>query len=437
MELTIGSRLKKAWNAFRDQDETYYNVYNDRYTSYSNGSSYRPDRTRLSTRNERSIVTSIFNRIALDVASIDIYHCRLDDNDRYKENIDSTLNNCLTLESNIDQTSRAFMQDVVLSMFDEGSVAIVPVDTIKDPMKTDSYEILTLRTGRIVTWYPKHVRVELYDDNTGIKREITLPKSRVGIIENPLYAVMNEPNSTLQRLIRKLVLLDSIDEQSGSGKLDLIIQLPYIVKSEARRQQAEQRRKDIERQLKGSKYGIAYTDGTEKITQLNRPLENNLMKQIEYLTSMLYGQLGITQGVMDGTADEKTMTNYYSRTIEPIVSSIVDEIKRKFLTKTARSQKQSIVFFRDPFKLVPVSDLAEISDKFTRNEILSSNEIRQVVGRKPSDDPKADQLINSNISQPTERLENISNSSDTTSNKENGKKAVDEVINNLMKGGSV
>ena len=437
MELTIGSRLKKAWNAFRDQDETYYNVYNDRYTSYSNGSSYRPDRTRLSTRNERSIVTSIFNRIALDVASIDIYHCRLDDNDRYKENIDSTLNNCLTLESNIDQTSRAFMQDVVLSMFDEGSVAIVPVDTIKDPMKTDSYEILTLRTGRIVTWYPKHVRVELYDDNTGIKREITLPKSRVGIIENPLYAVMNEPNSTLQRLIRKLVLLDSIDEQSGSGKLDLIIQLPYIVKSEARRQQAEQRRKDIERQLKGSKYGIAYTDGTEKITQLNRPLENNLMKQIEYLTSMLYGQLGITQGVMDGTADEKTMTNYYSRTIEPIVSSIVDEIKRKFLTKTARSQKQSIVFFRDPFKLVPVSDLAEISDKFTRNEILSSNEIRQVVGRKPSDDPKADQLINSNIRQPTERLENISNSSDTTSNKENGKKAVDEVINNLMKGGSV
>lgn len=437
MELTISSRLKKAWNAFRDQDETYYNVYNDRYTSYSNGSSYRPDRTRLSTRNERSIVTSIFNRIALDVASIDIYHCRLDDNDRYKENIDSTLNNCLTLESNIDQTSRAFMQDVVLSMFDEGSVAIVPVDTIKDPMKTDSYEILTLRTGRIVTWYPKHVRVEVYDDNTGIKREITLPKSRVGIIENPLYAVMNEPNSTLQRLIRKLVLLDSIDEQSGSGKLDLIIQLPYIVKSEARRQQAEQRRKDIERQLKGSKYGIAYTDGTEKITQLNRPLENNLMKQIEYLTSMLYGQLGITQGVMDGTADEKTMTNYYSRTIEPIVSSIVDEIKRKFLTKTARSQKQSIVFFRDPFKLVPVSDLAEISDKFTRNEILSSNEIRQVVGRKPSDDPKADQLINSNISQPTERLENISNSSDTTSNKENGKKAVDEVINNLMKGGSV
>ena len=437
MELTISSRLKKAWNAFRDQDETYYNVYNDRYTSYYNGSSYRPDRTRLSTRNERSIVTSIFNRIALDVASIDIYHCRLDDNDRYKENIDSTLNNCLTLESNIDQTSRAFMQDVVLSMFDEGSVAIVPVDTIKDPMKTDSYEILTLRTGRIVTWYPKHVRVELYDDNTGIKREITLPKSRVGIIENPLYAVMNEPNSTLQRLIRKLVLLDSIDEQSGSGKLDLIIQLPYIVKSEARRQQAEQRRKDIERQLKGSKYGIAYTDGTEKITQLNRPLENNLMKQIEYLTSMLYGQLGITQGVMDGTADEKTMTNYYSRTIEPIISSIVDEIKRKFLTKTARSQKQSIVFFRDPFKLVPVSDLAEISDKFTRNEILSSNEIRQVVGRKPSDDPKADQLINSNISQPTERLENISNSSDTTSNKENGKKAVDEVINNLMKGGSV
>ena len=443
MELTIGSRLKKAWNAFRDRDGTMNSIYNDYYNkyppyvNYSNGSSYRPDRIRLSRGNERSIVTSIFNRIALDVASIDICHCRLDKNDRFKETIDSTLNNCLTLESNIDQTSRAFIQDIVISMFDEGCVAIVPVDTIKDPKKTNSYDIVTIRTGRIVTWYPKHVQVELYNDNTGNKEQITLPKSMVGIIENPLYAVMNEPNSTLQRLIRKLVLLDSIDEQSGSGKLDLIIQLPYIVKSEARRQQAEQRRKDIESQLKGSKYGIAYTDGTEKITQLNRPLENNLMKQIEYLTSMLYGQLGITQEIMDGKADDKTMLNYYNRTVEPIVSAIVDEMNRKFLTKTARSQKQSILFFRDPFKLVPANELAEIVDKFTRNEVMSSNEFRQIVGRKPSDDPKADQLINSNISQPTERLDNISNNSGTTSEKENGKKAVDEVINNFTKGGSV
>lgn len=395
MELTIGSRIKHAWNAFLNRDPT------SSYSTYAGGGTYyRPDRVRLSMGNERSIVTSIFNRIALDVAAIDIKHCRLDDEDRYKEVVNSTLNDCLTLEANIDQTSRAFIQDAVMSMFDEGCVALVPVDTSDDPIDNNSFNILTLRTGKILTWYPTHVKMEVYNDRTGRKEEITLPKSRVAIIENPLYAVMNEPNSTLKRLMRKLVLLDAVDEQSSSGKLDLIIQLPYIVKSEARKQQANQRRLDIEKQLSGSKYGIAYTDGTEKITQLNRPVENNLMKQIEFLTSMLYSQLGITQEILAGTADEKTMLNYYTRTIEPIVSAIVDEIKRKFLTKTARSQKQTILFFRDPFKLVPVNDLAEISDKFTRNEILSSNEIRQIVGRKPSSDPKADQLVNSNISQP-------------------------------------
>lgn len=392
MELTIGSRLKNAWNAFRDRDIR-------QYAYYSNGSSYRPDRVRLSRGNERSIVTSVFNRIALDVASIDFYHCQLDKDDRFQSIKDSELNNCLSLEANIDQTSRAFIQDVVMSMFDEGCVALVPVDTIQNPKDTESYKILTMRTGRIVTWYPDRVTIELYNDRTGNKEQITLPKKMVGIIENPLYAVMNEPNSTLQRLIRKLVLLDSVDEQSSSGKLDLIIQLPYVIKSQSRKDQAEQRRKDIENQLKGSKYGIAYTDGTEKITQLNRPLENNLMKQVEYLTSMLYGQLGITTGVLDGSADEKTMTNYFSRTIEPIAEAISDEINRKFLTKTARSQKQKILYFRDPFKLVPVNEIAEIADKFTRNEILSSNEVRQVIGRKPSNDPKADQLINSNINQ--------------------------------------
>lgn len=409
MELTIGSRLKNAWNAFKDRDLSSYNYY-------SNGSSYRPDRTRVSTRNERSIVTSVFNRIALDVASIDFYHCRLDNNDRFKSIEDSDLNNCLSLEANIDQTSRAFIQDVVISMFDEGCVAIVPVDTIGNPLISDSYKILTMRVGRVVTWYPDKVTIELYNDRTGYKEQKTLPKKMICIIENPLYSIMNEPNSTLQRLIRKLVLLDSIDEQSSSGKLDLIIQLPYVIKSQSRKDQAEQRRKDIENQLKNSKYGIAYTDGTEKITQLNRPLENNLMKQVEYLTSMLYGQLGITQGVMDGTADEKTMTNYYSRTIEPIAEAIALEMNRKFLTKTARSQKQQILYFRDPFKLVPVNEIAEIADKFTRNEILSSNEVRQVIGRKPSDDPKADQLVNANINQksgstPTVEVDNKDNNS--------------------------
>ena len=394
MEQTIGSRLKNAWNAFLNRDPTY--VYKDSgYSSY-----YRPDRVRFSRGNEKSLVTSIYNRIDIDVASVKIQHVRLDDNGRYKEEIDSGLNSCFNLEANVDQTGRAFIQDIVMSMFDEGCVAIVPVDTDKNPDATDSYDILSMRTGKIIEWYPSKVKVRVYNERTGKKEDIIVPKKTVGIIENPLYAVINEPSSTMQRLVRKLNLLDAIDEQSGSGKLDLIIQLPYIIKSEARRQQAETRRRDIESQLSGSKYGIAYTDGTERITQLNRPVENNLMKQIEYLTSTLYGQLGITQSIMDGTADEKTMLNYNSRTIEPIVSAIVDELKRKFLTKTARSQKQSILFFRDPFKLVPVNDIAEIADKFTRNEILTSNEIRQIIGMKPSEDPKADELVNSNIAQP-------------------------------------
>lgn len=391
----FSSRLKHAWNAFFNRDPT--DDYRDIGVSYS----YRPDRVRFSRGNERSIVTSVYNRIALDAAAITIQHVRLDENDRFISPIDSGLNSCLSLEANIDQTGRAFIQDVVMSMFDEGCVAIVPVDTTFNPKK-GSYDIRSMRTGKIIEWRPRHVKVRVYNDQTGRKEDIIMSKDAVAIVENPLYAVINEPNSTMQRLIRKLNLLDAVDEQSSSGKLDLIIQLPYVIKSEARRQQAEQRRKDIESQLSGTKYGIAYTDGTERITQLNRPIENNLMKQIEYLTTMLFGQLGITQTIMDGSADEKTMLNYYNRTIEPIVAAIVDEMKRKFLTKTARSQKQSIMFFRDPFKLVPVADLAEIADKFTRNEILTSNEIRQVIGMKPSDDPKADELRNSNISQAKE-----------------------------------
>lgn len=407
MELSIGSRFKNAYNAFTNKNPTSNdNGYNGYY--------YRPDRVRLTTRNERSIITSVFNRIAIDVASIDINHCQIDKDGRFQSIINSSLNECLSIEANIDQTGRNLIQDAVMSMFDEGCIAIVPVDTTLDPKDTNSYDILSLRVGKIVTWYPNQVRVEVYNEKKGIKEEVTLDKSDVAIIENPLYAIMNEPNSTLQRLIRKLVLLDSIDEQSGSGKLDLIIQLPYIVKSQARRAQAEQRRVDIEKQLSGSKYGIAYTDGTEKITQLNRPVENNLMKQIEYLTSMLYSQLGITQAVLDGTADEKTMLNYYSRTVEPIVSSIVDEMIRKFITKTSRTQGKTILFFRDPFKLVPVNQIAEIADKFTRNEILTSNEIRQVIGRKPSDDPKADMLINSNLNQSNENLEQIGNNQNKT-----------------------
>lgn len=385
-------RLRHGWNAFMNRDPTYRQDLGPSYY-------YRPDRPRFTRGNERSIVTSVYNRIALDVSAISIQHVRLDENGRFLSTIDSDLNKCLTLDANIDQTGRAFLQDAVMSMLDEGCVALVPVETDVDPNDTDSYKIFSIRTGKIVEWRPQHVKVRVYDERTGRKEDITLSKSSVAIVENPLYAVINEPNSTMQRLIRKLSLLDVTDEQTASGKLDLIIQLPYIIKTEARRQQAEQRRKDIEMQLAGSKYGIAYTDGTEHITQLNRSVENNLMKQVEYLTSMLYSQLGITQTILDGTADEKTMINYYTRTIEPIVSSIVDEMKRKFLTKTARSQRQSIEFFRDPFKLVPVNDIAEIADKFTRNEILTSNEIRQIVGMKPSNDPKADELINSNISQ--------------------------------------
>jgi hypothetical protein len=363
--------------------------------------SYRPDRPRLTRGNERSIVTSVLNRIALDASSIVIQHVRLDDNDRFIEVIESGLNDCLTFEANTDQTGRAFIQDTVLSMLDEGVVSMVPTDTTEDPNFTDSYDILTMSTGKVVDWRPKHVKLNVYNENVGRREDILVPKRTVAIVENPLYAVMNEPSSTLQRLIRKLNLLDAVDEQSSSGKLDLIIQLPYVVRGDLKRQQAEQRRKDIEMQLTGSKYGIAYTDGTERITQLNRPVDNNLMKQIEYLTSMLYSQLGITQSILDGTADEKTMLNYYNRTIEPIVSAIVDELKRKFLTKTARKQKQSIMFFRDHFKLVPVTDLAEIADKFTRNEIMTSNEFRQTIGMKPSKDPAADELRNKNLSAPS------------------------------------
>ena len=400
MDASIGARLKHAWNAFLNRDPTYNNyAYNDIGPGYS----YRPDRPRLSRGNERSIVTSVYNRIALDVSSISIKHCKIDDNGRFISDVKSKLNDCLTLEANIDQTNRAFIQDVVMSMLDEGCVAIVPVDTTGDPT-IGSFDILSMRTGQILEWYPSDIKVKVYNDKTGRKEDLILPKSSVAIIENPLYAVINEPNSTMQRLIRKLNLLDVIDEQSGSGKLDLIIQLPYVIKTDTRRQQAESRRKDIEMQLAGSKYGIAYTDGTEKITQLNRSVDNNLMKQIEYLTSMLYSQLGITQSVLDGTADEQTMLNYHTRSIEPIISAVVDEMKRKFLTKTARSQYQSISFFRDPFKLVPVNNIAEIADKFTRNEILTSNEIRQIIGMKPSDDPKADELRNSNISQSKEEV---------------------------------
>lgn len=396
MELSFGSRLKHAFNAFINKDPTPN--YRDLGISYSS----RPDHVRFSRGNEKSIVTSVYNRIALDVATIGIKHCRLDEDDRYLETIDSGLNRCLNLEANIDQSGRSFIQDIVMSMLDEGCVAIVPVDTSLDPKNTSSYDILSMRTGKVLEWYPKYVRVRVYNDRTGNKEDILVPKSTVAIIENPLYAVINEPNSTMQRLIRKLSLLDVTDEQTASGKLDLIIQLPYVIKTEARREQAEKRRKDIEMQLAGSKYGIAYTDGTERITQLNRSVENNLMNQVEYLTNLLFSQLGITQEILNGSADDKTMLNYYNRTIEPIIASIVDEMERKFLSKTARSQRQSIQFFRDPFKLVPINDLAEIADKFTRNEIMSKNEIRQIVGLKPSDDPKADKLINSNITQPDE-----------------------------------
>ena len=390
-KLTFLERLKHGFNAFRNRDPT------PRYVDYGVSYMYRPDRPRMTRGNERSLVTAICNRIALDVASLDFKHCRLDDQDRFVDIIDSRLNECLTVEANIDQSGRAFIFDLVLSMLDEGVVASVPIDTTLNPKVTGSFDIETMRTGKILEWKPQTIKVRAYNELTGNKEDIWVSKKTTGIIENPLWAIMNEPNSTLKRLVRKLNLLDAIDEQSGSGKLDLIIQLPYVIKSDARRNQAEQRRKDIEMQLSGSKYGIAYTDGTERITQLNRPVENNLLKQIEYLTNMLYGQLGITASILDGSADEKTMLNYYNRTVEPIANAIVDEFKRKFLTKTARTQKQSILYFRDPFKLVPINDIAEIGDKFTRNKILSANEMRQIIGRKPSDDPMADKLVNANM----------------------------------------
>lgn len=416
MELNVGSRFRKAWNAFFSREPTKY---------YQGGYSYRPDRARLTRGAEKTTVTAVYNRISLDVSSISFQHVKLDEQGRYVENVDSNLNQCLTLSANIDQTARAFIQDVVLSMLDEGCVAICPIETSANFYQENSFDIYSMRTGKIVEWFPDSVRVRVYNDRTGEKEEIVYPKRAVAIIENPLYAVVNETNSTVQRLIRKLSLLDAVDEESSSGKLDLIIQLPYTIKTELKRQQAENRRREIENQLKGSKYGIAYIDGTEHVTQLNRSLENNLLKQIEYLTNMVYSQLGITTAVMDGTANEETMLNYNSRTVEPIASAIVDEMKRKFLTKTARSQKQSIMFFKDPFKLVPVSQIAEIADKMTRNEIMSSNEIRQIIGMKPSKDPNADELRNKNLSEPKDTrqlkqttVENETESSSDSKNKE-------------------
>lgn len=395
MALSFGSRIKSAWNAFLSK-ETYQN-------NYGGGSYYRPDRPRLTRGNERSIVTPVYNRISLDVAALKYAHVRLDDNDRYAEDIDSRLNECLTLQANIDQTSRAFIQDIALSMMDEGIVAVVPYLTTENPFLTSSYDILAMRTAKIVEWYPKHVRVRMYNDQNGEKEEMTLPKEIVAIIENPFYAVMNEPNSTVQRLLRKLTLLDVVDEQTNSNKLNMIIQLPYVIKTDARRQQAEKRRQDIEDQLENSKYGIAYTDGTEKITQLNRSLENNLLSQIEYLTKLMFSQIGVTQEILDGTADEKALLNYNNRIVEPIAAAIVNAMKITFLTRTARSQKQTIMYFNDPFRLVPVTEVAEMADKFTRNEIMTSNEFRQVVGLKPSTDPSADELRNKNLSKPTEK----------------------------------
>lgn len=395
MDQSLGSRLKHAWNVFMNRDPTGMS-----YQVLGGGSSSRPDRVRLSRGNERSVVTSVYNRIAMDVAAIGVRHVRQDQNGRFLYEMESSLNHCLTVEANLDQTSRAFYQDMVMSMLDEGVVAVVPTVYTSSLREGNFYSISSLRTGKITEWFPNAVRVQLYNEQTGRKEEIIRPKNMVAIIENPLYAIINEPNSTMQRLIRKLNLLDLVDEQSSSGKLDLIIQLPYIIKTDARRDQAEKRRRDIEEQLSGSKYGIAYTDGTERITQLNRSVGNNLMSQIEYLTSMLYSQLGISQSVLDGSANEETMLNYYDRTIEPMLSAFVDEFRRKFLTQTARSQLQTISYFRDPFKLVPVNQLAEIADKFTRNEIVTSNEIRQIIGMKPSDDPKADELRNSNLRAP-------------------------------------
>lgn len=422
---TLMNRLKASWNAFRNRDPTMF--YNEPGMSYT----YRPDRVRFSRGNERTIATSVFNKIAMDVAAVDIRHCRVDGNGRYIEDVKSDLNECLTLEANIDQTHRAFRQDVVMSMFDEGAVAIVPIEAKGDPTIGTSFDIRSMRVAKIIEWFPRSVKVEAYNDRTGRKERLIFPKKSVAIIENPLYSVINEPNSTLKRLVRKLALLDAIDEQSASGKLDLIIQLPYAIKGELRQQQADKRRDAIVDQLRGP-YGIAYIDGTEKVTQLNRPIENNLTKQIENLTNTFYSQIGITSDIMDGTADEKTMLNYNNRTIEPIVAAITDAMKRSFLSKTARTQGQTIMAFRDPFKLVPINNIAEIADKFTRNEILTSNEIRQIIGFKPSSDPKADQLVNSNIAQPSENASNGETIDDVVEELSSDESVMDIPISELM-----
>ena len=418
------SVIKHAWGLF-------INTNNKNPTVKPEGSSYTisPTRPRFTRGNERTIVTSVYNRIAIDASTIDVMHVRLDDEGRFKEPIKSNLNNCLTVEANIDQSSRAFMLDVVISLLDEGCIAVVPVKTTLNPNNTESYDIEELRTGRIMEWFPKHVLVRLYNDETGMYQDVTLPKSQVAIIENPLYTIMNEPNSTMQRLIHKLSLLDIIDEESSSGKMDLIIQLPYIIKNDTKRSQAEERRKQIEDQLRGSRYGVAYIDGTEKVTQLNRSVENNILKQVEYLTNLLYSQLGLTQTIMDGTADENAMNNYYNRTVEPVVSAIVDEFHRKFLTKTARTQGQAIMFFRDPFKLMSVTSIADTADKFTRNELLSSNEFRQIIGRKPSTDPKADMLLNKNISHAPEELDGYDKNNQKNQNEKSNNKEKEDLEN--------
>ena len=438
-------KLKNAWNAFRQVEEPTYRA--PTYINYGYSSSSRPDRMYFTRGNDRSIITAVYTRMAVDVAMLDFRHVRTDEENRYLEDIDSGLNGCLTLEANKDQTARAFIQDAMQSLFDEGCIALVPIDTDKNPDDTSSYDILSMRVGKITQWMPDHVRVEVYNDRKGFKQEIVMPKADVAIIENPLYSIMNAPNSTLQRLIRKLNLLDAIDEQSGSGKLDLIIQLPYIIKTDARRQQADKRRKDIEEQLSGSKYGIAYTDGTEKITQLNRPVDNNLLNQITYLTSMLYSQLGIDETILNGTADSKTMLNYTNRTIKPLAICLVDEMKRKFLTSTARSQKQTIMYFSDPFALVPVDQLAELADKFTRNEIISPNEFRQKIGLKPAQDPAADELRNRNINAGEgeqfantgegEQLVNTDESQEQQVASTNGNSVGDLPISNLLNGGNI
>ena len=443
--MKINDRLKHGWNAFKNKEPTdpYQSGYrnpNPNYQDLGPGYYRRPDRVIISSSTTQSIVGALYNRIAVDIAAITISHVRLDENKRYLEDVNSAINYALTIEANIDQTGRALIQDIAMSMFDEGCIAVVPIDTTIDPLKSDSYEIQTLRVGKIIEWYPEHIKVEVYNQRTGYAEAITVEKRVAAIIENPLFQVMNEPNSTLKRLIRKLNILDSIDEQSGAGKLDIIIQLPYVIKTEARRQQAENRRKDIEMQLSGSKFGIAYADGTEKITQLNRPAENNLMGQITYLTSMLYNQLGLTESVFDGTADEKTMLNYYNRTINPCLTAITDEMHRKYLTKTARTQRQAITYFKDPFRLVPVTELANIADKFTRNEVLSSNEVRGIIGFKPSSDPKAEELRNKNLNNPNilpdaTTVEDPETIADTTATNIASTKVIveqDKIMNDLL-----